>query len=137
MRRLIFFVLGFVLAFALLINMGCAANVGSSILEGVMEGLEGPRFEENWKPKIEEGWQPVTQDGNHWSLYAPIGGNLNLIATCDYSYMKVSGVEKWRGRYFGMTSDLHFHGYVFDSELQNLSGCVEWVKMFYYGDYSI
>jgi len=132
MRWLIFFVLTFVLIFA-----GCATTSGYDFLDNMMGELEGPRFEENWKPVRERGWTPITQDGNHWALYAPIGGELNLIATCDYRGYKVDSIEKWKGKYFGMKDDLNFHGPVWNNDLDNLVGCVEWVKMFYYGDYTI
>jgi len=138
MRRLIFFVLGFVLAFALLLNMGCATSKQGDILAGMMNELEGPKDQTYQVPtEITAGWQPTSTSGNHWVLRGYIGGKLNLLATCDYTYMKYNGVEKWKGRYFGMTDDMNFHGPVWDSNLDNLVGCVNWVKMFYYGDYLI
>jgi len=137
MRRLIFFVTGFVIAFALLINMGCATVAGSNILDGMLGELEGNQQTYQVPEDIQRGWMPTSDSGDHWVLRDYIGGKLNLIATCDYTYMKIRGIEIWKGKYFGMTDDLNFHGPVFDDNLENLAGCVDWVKNFYYGDYSI
>ncbi len=137
MKRFMYFCLGLAIATALLISSGCASSMQNSILEGMMGELGGPQFEENWEPVREEGWQPADQNGNHWDLYAPIGGELHLIATCDYRYFKVDGIEKWKGRYFGMTDAMNFHDPISNNNLDNLVGCVDWVKKFYYGDYSI
>jgi len=136
MKRYIFFVLGFVLATALLINMGCA-TVGNDILEGMMNELEGPNQSYQVPEDVQAGWQPTSDSGNHWVLRGFLGGKLTILATCDYTYMKIMGVEKWKGRYFGMTDDMNFHGPVWNNDLENLVGCVDWVKNFYYGDYSI
>jgi hypothetical protein len=141
MRRLIFFVLGFVLALALLINMGCATTGGISpdILDGLMSELEleGPKKSYQVPEDVQAGWQPTGISGNHWILRGFIGGKLTVLARCDYSYMRVMGVEKWKGIYYGMTDDISFGDPVSHPDLRNLSGCVDWVKMFYYGDYSI
>ena len=136
MYRFIFFVLGFVLAFALLINMGCATTQGD-ILAGIMDELEGPNQTYQVPKVMRAGWQPTSDSGNHWVLRGFIGGGLHLLATCDYTYMKYNGVEKWKGRYFGMNESLNYHGPVWDNDLNNLVGCVDWVKTFYYGDYTI
>ena len=139
MRRYIFFVLGFVLATAMLINMGCAtaSGTGMGILEGMMNELEGPSQTYQVPEGIHRGWSPTSESGNHWVLRDYIGGKLHILARCDYTYMKVMGVEKWKGKYYGMTDDLNFDKPVSNYELDELSGCVDWVKMFYYGDYTI
>jgi hypothetical protein len=99
--------------------------------------LEGPN--ENYQVPEEErrGWSPLSESGNHWILRDYIGGHLTILARCDYTYMSVRGVEKWKGTYFGMRESLGWHEPVFNGDLEELAGCVEWVKMFYYGDYSI
>jgi hypothetical protein len=140
MRRLIFFVLGFVLTFAMLINMGCV-TVQSSILDGMLDEL-GETYQQaegtyQVPEDVQAGWQPTSDFGNHWVLRGYIGGHLTILAKCDYTYMKIRGVEKWRGTYFGMKESFKWHGPVFDKNLDNLVGCVDWVKMFYYGDYMI
>jgi hypothetical protein len=139
MRRLIFFVLGFVLSLALLLNMGCATTGGISpgILDGLMNELEEPKESYQVPEEIQRGWQPISESGNHWILRDYIGGKLYILARCDYTYRSVMGVEKWKGTYFGMADELNFGGPVYDDRLENLAGCVDWVKNFYYGDYSI
>ncbi len=136
MRRLIFFVMGFVIALALLVNMGCA-TAQSSIFEGMMNELEGPGQSYQVPEDVQAGWQPTSESGNHWVLRGFIGGKLNILARCDYTYIKIRGVERWKGRYYGMKDELNFDDPVSNHDLKELSGCVEWVKMFYYGDYSI
>jgi hypothetical protein len=141
MRRLIFFVLGFVLAFAMLLNMGCATTGGISpdILDGLMNELqlEGPRESYQVPTEIQRGWMPSSESGNHWVLRDYIFGKLTILAKCDYTYMTISRVERWKGTYLGMNDSMGWHEPVFNSELEELAGCVAWVKMFYYGDYSI
>jgi hypothetical protein len=136
MRRLIFFVLGFVLTFALLINMGCV-TVQSSIIDGMMNELETPNQSYQVPEGIHRGWSPTGNSGNHWILRDFIGGELTVLAKCDYTYMSIRGVEKWKGTYFGMMDSRRWHEPVYDDKLERLSGCVDWVKMFYYGDYMI
>jgi hypothetical protein len=141
MRRLIFFVLGFVLALALLLNMGCATarDISPDILDGLMNELEleGPKESYQVPEGVRRGWSPLSESGNHWILRDYIGGKLYILARCDYTYRTVSGVEKWKGTYFGMADELNFGGPVYDNRLENLVGCVDWVKNFYYGDYCI
>jgi hypothetical protein len=138
MRRLLFFVLSFVLSLSLL---GCATtgDISPDVLDGLMNELQLEEPKESYQvpEDIQAGWQPTSESGNHWVLRGFIGGKLYILARCDYTYRTVSSVEKWRGTYFGMADVLNFGDPVYDPNLDNLVGCVDWVKNFYYGDYCI
>lgn len=137
MRRLLFFAIGFVLATVLVFSCGCAVNDPLGIFNELEQELNGEQYDEDWEAEREVGWQAIDQSGNHWVLYVPNDDGVLRIASCDYSYMKIRGVEKWKGQYYGMVDSMNHHGPVFDNDLENLVGCVTWVERFLYGDFYI
>jgi hypothetical protein len=73
-----------------------------------------------------------------WNLHIIEGGHLVPLAQCRYQYVKVGGVEMWKGSYFAGYTELEpFGHYLVMRDLENLSGCVEWVEHQVLGDYFI
>lgn len=78
------------------------------------------------------GWIPLFDDGNFW-MYRTESG---IQAECNYQYMKIMGVEQWRGRMLNMYTDFMAGSDRFEeSGLSNLSGCVAWVENNLMGGY--
>jgi hypothetical protein len=76
----------------------------------------------------EKGWTSIHDNGNLWNLYVIANGHLVVLAQCRYQYVKVMGVEMWRGVYFAGRDDMNpFDHFLVRRSLENLSGCVEWV----------
>jgi hypothetical protein len=137
MKRLLFFVLGFVLAMALLLNYGCATvqSKGSSLfMDYLYEELE--REPEEQKEEVKTGWIVQDKDGYRWELRANRGSNIEVVAICSYTFIKYQGVEKWRGVYYGTPTDFYESDPPI-GEVDGLFGCVEWVNHHLYGDYFI
>jgi hypothetical protein len=137
-RRLIFFVLGFVLAMAMILNMGCATvqKQGSSLfMDFLYEELEREPKQE--KPEKRTGWIVQDDNGYRWEYHAQRRTDtIEVVARCEYTYIKYNGDEKWRGTYYGTPTDF----YESDPpvrETDGLSGCVSWVNHHLYGDYYI
>ena len=77
------------------------------------------------------GWSSMNDDGYFW-IYRTEQG---IIATCTYTYMKIMGVEKWKGKMAKMPTDFMLDQVIQDDDLDNLSGCVEWVNFYLIGGY--
>jgi hypothetical protein len=136
MKRFLWFCLGLVIATALLINMGCATvqKQGSSLfMDFLYEELE----REPEVPEKRTGWIVQDDNGFVWEYHAQRGVTaIEVVARCSYTYMKISGVEKWHGTYYGTPTDF----YESDPpvrETDGLSGCVTWVNHHMNGDYYI
>jgi hypothetical protein len=131
----------FIAAFALLFGLffGCASTPSDpfGIFKGMEEELKGEQYKDYKPSKTDTGWIARSDDGNHWDFYVKKEKGRARLASCDYQYMKVYGVEMWKGKYYGMTDSMNFHGPVFATELPNLVGCVKWCDKFTYGDYYI
>lgn len=137
MKRIIYMIISMFLISALVLGLGCTAEqiIERSILMDFLNDI--PTVDETFVPKSGTGWIAKSSDGNHWDLYVPYDGNRKRIASCDYQYMKVRGIEMWEGRYYGMNETWNFHEEILEDNLNNLSGCVEWVNKFYYGGWCI
>ena len=135
MKRFMWFCLGLVIATALLINMGCVTMQKQSDPLGIMEGLEQELEAQEANEWIKNGWIPIDEPGYTWEYWARTRyDNIEVVARCEYTYMKVSGVEKWRGTYYGTPTDFYWNDPPV-ARLDNLSGCVEWVNHHKNGDY--
>ena len=78
------------------------------------------------------GWSSINDDGYFWVYRTEQG----IQATCTYTYMKVSGVEQWKGKINKkQTSFYGGTGTVAKWDLENLVGCVEWVEDYLMGGY--
>lgn len=80
-------------------------------------------------------------EGMIWEYHAVRNGNTQVVARCEYQYVRLSGVRWWRGTYFNKTWDFFSggfeDGFITETELPELCGCVEWVNHFMLGDYYI
>jgi hypothetical protein len=136
MKRFMFFVIGFVIALALVFNMGCVSVQKPREPHPILDGLEQELNESEKGPSQEEvtelGWIPMSETGYTWLYKARrANGSVEVVAMCRYDFMKVGGVEKWTGTYYQNPTDPP------QSQLDNLSGCVAWVNHHMYGDYFI
>ena len=137
-RALYWFLIGIALSSLLVLSAGCASTQQSG-LEHYLNLEEptkpAPQPEENWKPNLNGmGWSAMLPSGNLWVYRTERG----IQASCNYQYMKISGVEQWRGKMLKMkTSFMQETEIVQQSGLQNLSGCVEWVENHLKGGYWI
>jgi hypothetical protein len=84
---------------------------------------------ETEKVELKSGWEPMDDDGYRWVFFDRAGYKL---AECYYTYMKVSGVEKWIGKYYNFQIDI-MNQYP-TQELDGLCKCVEWVDHMMIGD---
>jgi hypothetical protein len=86
---------------------------------------------------VDIGWVPVDDAGYHWEYRVRARyDNIQTLAKCEYTYMKVSSIEQWRGAYYGTPTDF----YESDppvATVDGLSGCVSWVNHHMNGDYFI
>lgn len=78
------------------------------------------------------GWFPLDDDGYIWVLESVNG---RMIAKCSYTFITVSGVQKWDGVFYRQSNDLFDTPYTFEDDLDNLCGCVQWAEMFALGGY--
>lgn len=123
--RAIWFLIGLLLATLLLLS-GCASTSRPPLEQQIMEGVEQGIKE------IGAGWNPMDEDGYSWSLDAEDG---TMIARCYYTYIKISGVEKWQGVFYYQVHDLPAFGHYTTVETDGLAECVEWVETFALGGY--
>ena len=142
MKRFIFFVLGFVLAFAILINIGCASGFEKNLMSNWEKEMthEDTQSKKTQKDLGQVGWLPQDKDGYLWEYHARGRGRvIQVVARCSYTFIRIRGVEKWNGTYYNILDDFG-KGDQFDSfvtswkRLDGLSGCVRWVEHFLYGD---
>jgi predicted small secreted protein len=127
-RWLLILVLAFVL--------GCATVQGQGNF--IDELMKAPTESADRRFIKEKGWTPLHANGNTWNLYVVEDGHLVVLAQCRYQYVKIQGVEMWMGSYFAGRDDLNPYGhYLIVHDLENLSGCVEWVEHQVLGDYFI
>ena len=126
-----------IVAFFFLIA-GCATP--RQDLLGIMGELDkelenkGKQWDEPYYADPDElGWVSINDDGNFWVFRTEQG----IIATCTYTYMKVSGIELWKGKMNNMRTDFGFDGAWVATDLDNLAGCVEWVSRQLMGGYYI
>lgn len=70
------------------------------------------------------GWRALDNDGYTWALEDSEG---RMIARCYYTYMRVGGIEKWTGVFYSMKTDF-FGSRYYANEVDNLSGCFDWVN---------
>jgi hypothetical protein len=129
----------FVMIIAMFFLLSCASTGPRDPL-GIFAILD-QELEKDAAPVNKKGWVVQDEDGYLWEFWAPQGRATIVLARCEYSYMKITGVEKWIGRYYNQTTSLWGDGMRnrphWDPNLQGLSGCVSWVEHFMYGDYYI
>lgn len=135
MRRLLFFILGFVLAFAMLINMGCATVQKTPL--GIMKELKNELKIQAPQDSRKVGWVAIDKDGYRWEYHAKAKyNNTQVLATCTYTYMRISGVERWKGTYHGTSTDFYWKDPPV-ARLDNLVGCFNWVNHHMNGNHFI
>jgi len=136
MKRFLWFCLGLVIMTALLVNTGCVTVQKERFL--LMDMLEEELENEGQREAERKvGWTVIDEDGYHWE-YRVLArwDNIQVLAVCEYTYMKVSGVEKWRGTYYGTPTDFYWKDPPV-SRVDNLSGCFDWVNHHMNGDHFI
>lgn len=83
-------------------------------------------------------WVQMDSYGYVWELHDKRARYTQVVARCSYSFMRISGIERWRGIYFNKSMDFSGNGlddrFVDNSDLDGLCGCVEWVYHFLFGD---
>ena len=129
------FCFGLAIATALLINTGCATVHKDPL--GIMEQLEQELETEEVNEWRKNGWVPIDKSGYYWEYWARTRyNNVEIVAKCVYTYIKVSGVEKWKGTYYGTPTDLYWSDPPM-SRLDGLHSCISWVNHHMNGDYFI
>lgn len=143
MKRLLYFLVGFFMAMIVVFQCSCSITREDALVNSFIEQFENELglYEEEYTIPEDKplGWVPRTESGNHWSYWVLRGRERVLLASCDYSYMKVRGIELWNGTYYNITDDFaYYNGQpLIESGLENLCGCVSWVNKFLNGDYYI
>lgn len=104
--------------------------------DGYREGVERTGHQDNFKfDAYSLGWVARNDSGNEWDYWINYEGVRTVLATCEYSYMRVVGVEKWKATYHGMSDSRMHHGPVYDFNRDNMCGCFDWVQRFIVGHY--
>jgi hypothetical protein len=134
MKRFMWFCLGLALATALLINTGCATLQNQRDPLNILQGVENELKVQAPQDQRKVGWFVQDDDGYLWEYRARARyDNIQVLATCEYTYMRVSGVEKWRGTYYGTPTDMYWNDPPV-ARLDNLVGCFNWVNHHMNGD---
>ena len=112
MRRIFWFLIGFLLATLLVVKCADAS-----------------------------GWVAADEDGYVWEYRGRLGNTEIVLARCEYMFIRWNGIEKWKGWYYMKTQDFNGEGFddrfVDNRNLDGLCGCVNWVAHQMYGDYYI
>ncbi len=136
MKRLMIFVLAFVLTAALLLNMGCVSVQDQSRELLMMWQIEKQLAEE--PVPFQRGWTLADKDGYRWEYRARKRGKaIEVVAICKYSFVKMWGQEKWIGTYYGTPTSWGDREPVKNGKLNGLAGCVAWAESHMNGDYFI
>lgn len=81
-------------------------------------------------------WVALDQDGYVWEYRALAKyDDTQVVARCEYQYIKINGVEQWRGIYYNSGTDFDNKFFPQKAYLENLASCVKWVNHFMYGDF--
>jgi hypothetical protein len=88
-------------------------------------------------PEKRTGWVVQDNDGYVWEYHAQRGESvIEVVARCNYTFVKYSGVEEWQGVYYGTPTDFYWSDPP-TKVTDGLSGCVSWVNHHLNGDYYI
>jgi hypothetical protein len=130
MKRFLWFLLGMVLATALLVNYGCVTT-GSDPL-GIMTELDKELEEILPAPIQERGWYPLGDDGYTWVLQGTDG---TMVAKCEYRFIRHQDQELWKGTFYHRTTDFFSNPYFTTEEQKSLAACVKWAEGMSLGGY--
>lgn len=117
--------------FCLIVSIQCKPLIPDPNI--ILKGLEETLKE---LPPPEEGWVVIDQDGYIWEYWTMRGDVLVTLGRCEYTYMRVSGVEIWRGTYHWSERDLYM-GSPIQAETEGLHECTEWIMHHAIGDYYV
>jgi hypothetical protein len=134
MKRIMYLAVGVALIIACLFsNLGCA-SVHKDVIAAEMN-----KPPERAIPQLHLGWNSMGETGHHWTYLCKNRNDIFVeLARCEYQYIKIKGVEMWRGTYFGKMTSFQMKKDPFTKgRLDGLYRCVEWVRHHRIGDWYI